>query len=196
MKNEEEEPIPQPTESEAIVAALRDAPGARQVAPVPLPVDQAAEPPPKKAARDEDLVAKARVSVAAPLAKVWEALVTPSQIKRYMFGADVRSDFKKGSPITWQGEYQGKRYQDKGVITQVEPQKLLAYTHFSPLSGEADRPENYHNVTIALSEEKNREILVALTQDHNRTEEAMRHSADNWQRMLDGLQKVVEDAME
>jgi hypothetical protein len=33
---------------------------------------------------------------------------------------------------------------------------------------------------------------VTLTQDNNPTEEARRHSEENWSMMLDGLKKLVE----
>src|SRR3954467_6945324 len=100
----------------------------------------------------QDLIAKTSIVIDAPKAVVWKALVTPAAIKEYMFGTDARSDFKTGSPITWTGEWQGKPYQDKGVIQRVEPERVLQYTHFSPLAGQPDRPENYHAVTIELAD--------------------------------------------
>src|SRR5437762_13678810 len=92
----------------------------------------------------QDLIAKANVTVDASPSEVWAALVSPAAIKRYMFETDVRSDWKEGSPITWSGEWQGKRYEDKGKILQLKPGRLLRYTHFSPLAGLPDAPENYH----------------------------------------------------
>ncbi|MGH7520069.1 MAG: SRPBCC family protein [Gemmatimonadales bacterium] len=139
----------------------------------------------------QDLIAKSSVHIDAPPAKVWAALVTPAAIKQYMFGADVRSDWKVGSPITWSGEWQGKPYQDTGVIKQIQRERVLQYTHFSPLSGQPDRPENYHTVTIELSD-GNAQTRVVLTQDNNLTEEARTHSEKNWNMMLGGLKKFVE----
>jgi len=141
----------------------------------------------------QDLVAQASVTINAPPSRVWSALVTPSAIKQYMFGADVRSDWDAGSPITWSGEWQGKPFKDKGVIRQIKPQELLQYTHFSPLAGLPDTPENYHLVTIALADQGN-QTRVTLTQDNNSTPEAKTHSEKNWKMMLDGLKKFVEGA--
>ena len=121
----------------------------------------------------QDFIAKAAVVIDAPKPGVWKALVTPAAIKQYMFGTDARSDFKKGSPITWEGEWQGKPYKDKGVIQRVEPERVLQYTHFSPLTGQPDRPENYHTVTIELSDAGG-QTRVTLTQDNNPTEEDLR----------------------
>lgn len=140
---------------------------------------------------DKDLVAKAAATVEAPVKKVWEALVTPETIKRYMFGTTVVSQWREGSPIVWKGEWKGKAYEDKGVIRRLEPGRTLQYTHYSPLSGQPDVPENYHTVTISLSE-KDGNTLVSLKQDKNETEEAREHSETNWKTMLDGLKKVLE----
>ena len=139
----------------------------------------------------ENLVAAASTTIDAPVAKVWDALVNPATIKKYMFGADVTSDWKKGSPIVWKGEWQGKPYEDKGVIQRIEPERLIEYTHFSPLSGVPDKPENYHTVTIELTPQGS-QTAVSLSQDNNATEEARQHSESNWRAMLDGLKKVLE----
>src|ERR1044071_4122327 len=113
----------------------------------------------------EDIIARVSTVIDAPASKVWEALVTPKIIRQYMFGTEVQSDFRVGSPITWKGEWEGKRYEDKGEIREFEPNRLLQYSHFSPLTGEKDVPENYHIVTIVLVEH-NGKTNVTLTQDN------------------------------
>jgi uncharacterized protein YndB with AHSA1/START domain len=138
-----------------------------------------------------NLIARCAISIAAAPEKIWSALVTPAAIKQYMFGTTVTSDWKEGSTITWKGEWQGRKYEDKGKILQFKPGRALQYTHFSPLSGLPDRPENYHTVTVQLSPEE-RGTRVALTQDNNPTEEARAHSEKNWATMLEGLKKFVE----
>lgn len=140
---------------------------------------------------DKKLVAKASTTIQAPVAKVWDALVTPATIRQYMFGTTVASDFKKGSPITWKGEWQGKKYEDKGVILDLQPKKKLAYSHFSPLAGLPDKPENYHNVTIELADQGSK-TGVTLSQDNNANEKERDHSQKNWEMMLSGLKKLLE----
>ncbi len=51
--------------------------------------------------------AKASATINVPISKVWDALVNPDAIKRYMFGATVVSDWREGSSIVWEGEWQG-----------------------------------------------------------------------------------------
>ncbi len=138
------------------------------------------------------LIAKASTTIDAPVARVWDALTNPEEIKKFMFGTEAVSEWKKGSPIVWKGNWQGKPYEDKGVILDIEPQRRLQYTHFSPLSGAADVPENYHTLTYELSE-KGDTTLVTLSQDNNSTEAEVDHSQKMWEGMLASLKKVVEE---
>jgi len=139
----------------------------------------------------DNLIATAKTTIHVSIDKVWEALVTPEIIKKYMFGTTVNSNWKEGSKITWEGEWNGKPYEDKGIILQFKPGTKLQYSHFSPLSGQTDSPENYHTVTIDLIE-KDGQTNVSLSQDHNETEQAKEHSEKNWNMMLSGLKKLLE----
>lgn len=140
---------------------------------------------------EETLVANATVTIDAPKDKVWAALVDPKSIKQYMFGTHVTSDFREGSPITWKGVWQGREYEDKGTVLQVKPGEVLQYTHFSPLAGLPDKPENYHTVTINISPDGDG-TRVSLSQDNNPTEEERKHSEDNWKMMLSKLKEFLE----
>ena len=139
----------------------------------------------------KNLVAQASTTVNVPAQMVWDALVNPDAIKRYMFGTNVTSSFKKGSKITFKGEWKGKPYEDKGMILQSDERKKLQYTHFSPMTGKPDVPENYHTVTIELSP-AGKGTRVSLSQDNNETEEERSHSQENWEMMLAELKKYVE----
>src|SRR5690554_572753 len=86
------------------------------------------------------LVATATATIETPVSSVWEALVNPETIRQYMFGTTVSSDWRPGSAITWAGEWQGRKYEDRGTITRIQPGRLLEYTHYSPLSGLPDVP--------------------------------------------------------
>ena len=140
---------------------------------------------------NKELIAKSSIRIKAPIAKVWDALTNPEMIKQYMFGTNVVSDWKVGSSIVWKGEWQGKSYEDKGKILKIEQERTLQYSHFSPLMGKQDVPENYHTVTIELSNDGEKTV-VSLSQDGNATEEAREHSEKNWMMMLNGLKKLLE----
>ena len=136
-------------------------------------------------------VATAETEIEAPRSKVWRALTDPAQIQKYMFGSRVETDWKPGSEITWKGEYEGKKYEDKGKILEVVQDRRLKVTHFSPLSGEEDAPENYHTLVYELTEDDGK-THVSLTQDNNSTEDAAEQSRANWEKMLSALKNVVE----
>lgn len=141
---------------------------------------------------NKGLVAKASIDINAPIAKVWEALITSKLIKQYMFGTEVISEWKEGSSIIWKGTWEGKPYEDKGIILKVKPMNTLQYSHFSPLLGVPDLPENYHTLTYELSDEKSH-TLVSLSQDNNANEKAKEHSKKMWETLLVELKKVLEN---
>ena len=138
-----------------------------------------------------NLTAKTQVTIHAKPAEVWQALTKPELVKQYMMGADVKSDWKVGSPLTYTGEYQGKRFEEKGVIQKIEPGKLLQATHFSASSGKEDKPENYALVTWALHE-VDAGTVVVVSQDHIENEKGIEGSKANWKAVLKGLKQTVE----
>ena len=140
---------------------------------------------------DRGLIAQAEITIKASRQRVWEALTTPRLIKQYFFGSDVASDWKVGSPITYRGQWQGKPYEDKGEVLQVLPGRLLVTTHWSPLSGTPDAPENYHTVSYDLAGE-GEGTTVRLRQDNNASEEELMHSEQNWKMVLEGLKALLE----
>jgi uncharacterized protein YndB with AHSA1/START domain len=143
------------------------------------------------APQNDELVARATITITAHPHDVWSALVDPAAIRQYMFGTTVESEWRPGSPIVWRGEWQGRAYEDKGRILTVRPERSLQYTHFSPLSGLPDEPGNYHTVTIDLSPEGTG-TRVTLTQDGSSTAEARDRSQENWSVMLRALRQYVE----
>jgi uncharacterized protein YndB with AHSA1/START domain len=77
------------------------------------------------------------------------------------------------------------------VILKIERERVLQYSHFSPLSGQPDVPENYHTVTVELSRQ-GESTYIALAQDNNATEQAREHSEKNWGMMLASLKNLLE----
>ena len=138
------------------------------------------------------ILSTARIDVKAPATEVWKALTDVDMIQKYFFGSRVQTTWRPGSPITWSGQWEGKAYEDKGKVLEVEPNRLLKVSHFSPLAGLPDRPENYHNLTFQL-DQQGRATRVSLTQDNNKDEAEAERSTQNWRTMLEGLKKVVEE---
>jgi uncharacterized protein YndB with AHSA1/START domain len=140
---------------------------------------------------DQKLIAKASTVINAPASKVWQALTQPELIKQYLFGTEVVSDWKVGSPITYKGVWEGKAYEDKGTILEIEPEKHLLSTYWSSMSGQPDLPENYKHVDYALSPSDGGTLLT-ITQDGNASQASKEHSEKNWHMVLKGLKDLLE----
>lgn len=141
-------------------------------------------------------IAEVRVTINAPIADVWQALTDPELVKEYMHGTRMETDWKVGSPITWTGEWKGQAYEDKGELLEVKPPTSLKYTHWSPMGGSEDKPENYHVVTYELVEQANKTILT-LKQDNNPSQEdADKMAENNWRPVLEALKAMVEKGRE
>lgn len=130
------------------------------------------------------------VQVSASPTQVWQALVEPEQIRVYLMGAEVDTTWEPGSPIVWRGEYDGRAFEDTGEVLEVEPGERLVTTHYSPLSGRPDEPENYHRVTWRVRDAGER-AEVSVEQTLLSGEDADR-ARDNWSSVLGRLKEHVE----
>jgi len=131
------------------------------------------------------------ITTNAPRDEVWKALTTPELIKQWFFGVETESNWKVGGALIHRGEWQGKPYEDKGEILQFDPPNLLAHTHWSALSGQSDRPENYQRVTWTLSETKGASELT-VREESLPSEKAKAISEQAWATVLNNLKQLVE----
>jgi uncharacterized protein YndB with AHSA1/START domain len=140
----------------------------------------------------EDLRTEDSVTIEAPMARVWEALTTPELIKKWFFGVDTTTDWNVGSPIVHRGEYQGRPYEDKGTILEVEPPRRLVHSHWSPVSGLTDAPQNYQRVTWELAEHDGGTEL-RIREVNLPSEEARMTSEKSWRMVLENLKRLLEE---
>ncbi len=138
-----------------------------------------------------DLSTQVSIAIEVPAAKVWEAMTTPSVIKEWFFGVDTETDWAEGSPIVHRGEYQGRPYQDKGTILRFEPERLLVHTHWSPVSGLPDSPENYQEVSWALLERGGTTELT-VSEVNLPSVPAKEVSEQGWAAALGALKRLLE----
>lgn len=137
------------------------------------------------------ITGKVSIWIDANAAEVWTALTTPELIKQYFFNTNAVSDWKVGSPILFHGEWQGKKYEDKGTIKEIIPEKFFRYSYWSSLSGIEEKPENYVDITYDLTEENGGTTLV-ITQENIPDEKMREHSEQNWNKVVEGLKNLVE----
>ncbi len=139
---------------------------------------------------DETYVAESRIEVDAPPERVWSVITDPAAARESMFGTDLETDWTVGGPIRWRGEWKGAPYEDHGTVLEFEPPRRLATTHFSPLSGQDDVPENHHTLTWTL--EGDGPTVLTLRQDNNPTPEAAAHSKAMWDSLVAAVKQIAE----
>jgi uncharacterized protein YndB with AHSA1/START domain len=131
------------------------------------------------------------VVIGASPDRVWDGLTKPEIVKQWLYGVEVISDWKKDSPVIYRGEWDGKPYEDKGTILEIEKPSVLRATYYSPLSGLEDRPENYNVVSYVL-EPSGEGTKVTCTQTNCQTQEAADQAEKNWRQSLEKLKALLE----
>ena len=149
---------------------------------------------------NEPLMVISNITINAPASKVWDALTNPEQTKKYMFGCETISDWKVGSPLLWQANYEGKdTVFVKGNIVSIEPEKLLAYTTFDPNSTIQDVPSNYLTVTYELTEENGQTYLTVTQGDYSKVADSEKryneayNDGEGWNPILIEIKKLAEE---
>src|SRR6185295_12287893 len=107
---------------------------------------------------------KKTYTIDSPVSRVWDAITNPDQIRRYYFGTEARSNWREGGMIFYRGTWEGNRYEDKGIIEELIPERRLTINHWSSRTGKPDRPENYHphSYTLTRTDDKTK---VTITQE-------------------------------
>ena len=138
------------------------------------------------------ITAEVNIELKAPMAVVWKAITDPEEVKKYFFGTQLVTDWLVGHPIYFRGEWEGQPYEDKGIVLQFVPQKILQYDYWSSFSQKEDIPENYQTITYEVAD-KGDHILLRITQTKIDSEEQKEHSEQNWNMVLGELKKLVEN---
>jgi uncharacterized protein YndB with AHSA1/START domain len=140
----------------------------------------------------EKYVAISTIAIEAPPSRVWAVITDPESVGELFFGSEVITDWTVGGPIIWRGQWEGKPFEDKGEIIAFEPGRRLETTHFSPLTGQPDVPENYHTLTWTL-EPSGTQTVLTLMQDNNDSLEAAEHSKGMWDMLVASVKDIAEE---
>lgn len=138
-----------------------------------------------------DLILKTNVEINLAATEVWEALTDPEVLKKTLFGCDVVTDWKEGSPILFKGSWDGHSFVDRGTILTYKEGKSYEYNYWSNFSGLPDQPENYSIIKFELSE-ANGTTKLSLEQRSFATQSMYEHSIKNWEVALSSLKKLIE----
>jgi len=144
----------------------------------------------------KDLSVRKTVKINVNASKVWDAITNPKMIKKYLFGTQVITSWKIDSEIIFQGNWEGKKFRDKGIIKKMEIEKLFQYTYWSVFSGLEDKEENYSLVTFELSgDDKITKLTVSQKGFTNKS--SQEHSDKGWSIVLKknqgNFRRIIED---
>ena len=139
---------------------------------------------------DKDIKLETTIELNAPISKVWQGLTDPKYVKQYFYGTDLLCDWEKGKPILFKGEWEGKTYEEKGEIIEIEKGISVTYSYLA--TGFEDTPGNYSFITYHLTPKGDKSSLT-LTQVGFNNREACDHSAEGWKNVLHGLKKLLEN---
>lgn len=138
----------------------------------------------------ERAVKKSTIINAFP-AEVWKKLTDPESIRKFLFDATVKTDWKAGHSIEFTGNWKGRDYQGKGEILKIEKEKKLEHTYYSNLSSLPDAPENYCHIIYEL-EEKDNQTVVSITQTDIDSQDEFDQVSEYWQIVIEKLKVLVE----
>lgn len=133
------------------------------------------------------------LDVDAPLSRVWHILTHPHQMRQWLGGANIASEWKQGSAMLFTGNWNGSDYADKGVVLQFEQEKVFQYSYWSAFSGLPDTPANYSIIRFELQRRTDNRTNVILSHRNIATQRMQDHSEANWIETLDLIKRLAED---
>jgi uncharacterized protein YndB with AHSA1/START domain len=131
-------------------------------------------------------------TIHSPVARVWDALTNPDMIRKYFFGTEARSNWRPGSTILYRGIWEGKRYEDKGIIEEIIPERKLTINHWSSRTGTPDLPENYSPHTYSLTPSGDTTKITLSQEDHTENDEQRSKAWRHWDIVMEELDKLLQ----
>ena len=141
---------------------------------------------------NQNLKVSKSIEINASAAAIWRTLTNPEEIKIYLFGTETITDWKVGSPIIFQGEYNGTAYIDKGNVLENEANKKLVYNYWSGFSGLEDKLENYFIVTYLIEKTEEKSTKFTWMQSGFSSEEKRQHTEMGLNAILLQIKTVAE----
>lgn len=132
------------------------------------------------------------IHINAPASKVWTVLTNPDFIPLWMSEAELKiiSAWVVGGSLIFESHVNGK-HKYKGVILQMEPEKVFRYSSWSNISRVPDVPENYSVIEFSLTSLQNQTEL-SLTHSNLIAKAAVEHADFYWNGTLQIIRQLSE----
>lgn len=102
---------------------------------------------------DDLFLVESSIEINATPSQVWQILTQPEKIELYT-GFNTITDWKEGSPIVFEGDYKGIKYQDRGKVLVNIPNEKLSFQFWSGMEKDPVPEENKSVITYELSEKE------------------------------------------
>ena len=140
------------------------------------------------------------ILIRSTLHRVWDVLTKPEYTKVYMFGCETISDWKEGSPLLWNGQYEGKEVTFvSGHILDINPPHRLIYSVIDPNAPYDKTPANHLKVLYELTENGD-DVEFKVSQygfedaaDGEKRYKEIYNNGDGWQPILVAIKELIEN---
>lgn len=141
---------------------------------------------------NKDLVVSKTIKINTGAETIWQVLTLPEKIKLFLYGTNTSTDWKVGSTIKFEGEYQGNIYKDKGNVLKNIENKELQYNYWSTMSGTEDKLDNYSIITYSINQLDETSSEFTWTQKGFGSEAGYEHTENTLFSMLEKIKELAE----
>ncbi|UBM60304.1 SRPBCC domain-containing protein [Marinilongibacter aquaticus] len=133
-----------------------------------------------------------KVTIKAPIQKVWQALTSADWVKKWQFGSILETDWEEGHEIRFRTEWNGQTFAQWGKVLEYRPNDKLSYSLFAPKPGLEDKPEHYFKMTYLLTEEAEGTHLEIIKEDQ-KPDAPNAEKVEEENPVLNGLKSLLEE---
>lgn len=133
------------------------------------------------------------IAIQADRQSVWNVLVDPTYVRLWLSDTDLEfsATWQVGGEIQSTGNWHGLAIENKGRILDFEPEKRLAYTHWSSLSQFPDTTDHYTTIRLELTDAEDG-LALSVRQENFRTFENYAHWNFYWNMALARIKRLAE----
>lgn len=131
------------------------------------------------------------ITIHASLQKVWDTLTKPEFVKLWQYGSDLQTNWEVGSKIKFVTEWEGKIFEQWGIVLEFTPTSKLRYSLFAPKPDLEDKPENYFEMIYSLTADHGQTKLEIIQED-NRPNAVQEDKKDGENPILSMLKQIAE----
>lgn len=102
-----------------------------------------------------------------------------------------KTNWQKGSPIIFSGDYDHQKFEDKGNILDIEKEKFILFNYFNPDWKKEDVSENYTVMRFEL-EAKNNDTIFTVFEYGFESEDKFATVVTKWDSVLYTVKQEAE----